>query len=139
MDGGWYDLYGWWSCQQEKLLWSACWIWWQPDTAAPEPLPSILLLTSPSVSVAAVHAVPVAVHAVSAAATGPPLAGLAVHAVHAEPAASGLSAAVPAAGEAPQAAEWEVQGHGGFHCLAHHCGQSGQPACIDTDLSGIAV
>jgi len=28
VDGGWYDLYGWWSCQQEKLLWSACWIWW---------------------------------------------------------------------------------------------------------------
>ncbi len=97
---GWYDLCGWWSCQQEKLVLSACWSWWQPDTAALEPLPSVLLLTSPPASVAAVHAVP-------AAACGPLLAGL----------------AVPAAGELPQAAAWELQCHGGFHCLGHHCGQ----------------
>ncbi len=59
-------------------------------------------------SVAAVHGVPAAaVHAVPAA-SGPPLAGLAEHA---ELAASGL----PAAGE--------VQGHGGFHYLAHLYGQ----------------
>lgn len=116
MDGGWYDLCGWWSCQQEKLLWSACWSWWQPDKAALEPLPSVLLLTSPPVPVAAVHAVP-------AAACGPALAGRAVYAVHAEPAASEPPAAVPAAGELPQAAAWQVQRHRGFHCLAHHFGQ----------------
>lgn len=108
VEGDWYDLCGWWSCQQEKLLWSACWTGWQPDIAALEPLPSALLRTSPPVSVAAVHGVPAAaVHAVPAA-SGPPLAGLSEHA---ELAASGL----PAAGE--------VQDHGGFHYLAHLYGQ----------------